>query len=66
MPLGILSRIAFGQYIARCSKCSSTMRRLSRKGFLAKKILPHFGYYPWECPVCRETLFYKDRGIRNR
>jgi hypothetical protein len=26
-----------------------------------KYILPRFGFYPWECPVCREMLFYRKR-----
>ena len=37
------------------------MRRLSRKGFLQTKIYSWFGYYPWECPFCREPLMLKMR-----
>ena len=64
MQFGILSRIVKGQNAAHCRRCSTKMRRLNRKGLLAKKLFPYFGYYPWECPVCRETFFYKDRGVR--
>jgi hypothetical protein len=34
---------------------------MHRRGFVQKKILPHFGFYPWECPVCRETLYLRKR-----
>lgn len=49
----------------RCKRCgSSRMRRLPREGFLQRNVLNSFGYYPWECPVCRETQFFRLRGKR--
>jgi len=38
------------------------MRRLSRKGFLQDKVYSWFGYYPWECPFCREPQLIKKRN----
>lgn len=50
-----------------CPDCGSRhLRRLPRQGFLQQKVLPFFGYYPWECPICRETKFFKKRGKRVR
>jgi hypothetical protein len=37
------------------------MRRLARQGFLQKKIYAYFGYYPWECPLCRDPLLLKQQ-----
>ncbi len=44
-----------------CTRCGSNMRRLSRKGFLQRKIYSFFGYYPWECPLCRTPLLLKKK-----
>lgn len=50
-----------------CPDCGSRhLRRLPRQGFLQTKILPFFGYYPWECAMCRETKFFRIRGKRKR
>ncbi len=40
------------------------MRRLPRHGFMQKHVYPRFGYYPWECPICRRTMILKKRGHR--
>jgi hypothetical protein len=40
------------------------MRRLAREGLLQKMFLPLFGFYPWECPVCRDRHFFKVRHRR--
>jgi len=46
-----------------CPKCQQTsMRRIQRQGFLQTKVLPVFGYYPWECILCRMVKFMKNRG----
>jgi hypothetical protein len=37
------------------------MQRLPRKGFLQLNVYPWFGYYPWECPFCREPMMVKKR-----
>jgi predicted nucleic-acid-binding Zn-ribbon protein len=55
------SRYAAEKAPSDCPKCGSRLRRLERKGFLQIKVYPKFGYYPWECPVCRETSFLKKR-----
>lgn len=38
------------------------MRRRARIGFLQNRIFPLFGYYPWECLVCRKTRMLRMRG----
>jgi len=38
------------------------MRRMGRTGFLQDKVFPLFGYYPWECPICRRTRMVRLRG----
>ncbi len=43
------------------------MRRLARAGFLQQHIWPFFGYYPWECPICRKLRLVRcrrRRGVR--
>jgi hypothetical protein len=42
------------------------MRRLGREGFLQSRIYPIFGYYPWECPICRKMRLMHVRGKRAR
>jgi hypothetical protein len=50
-----------------CKGCGSRrMRRLPREGFLQKQILTLLGYYPWECPICRSTQYFRVRGKRSR
>ena len=56
-----------GHATVECKQCSSKrMRRLPREGFLQKNIYSIFGYYPWECPICRLRQFFKARGKRAR
>jgi len=49
-----------------CKDCGNSLRRLSRRGFLQKRIYSLFGYYPWECPVCREPIFIRKQYERRR
>ena len=28
---------------------------------MARRIMPYFGCYPWECPMCRLHFFRKQR-----
>lgn len=49
-----------------CTKCGSEMRRLMRESFLQRKVYPLFGYYPWECPLCREPILFKKRYLRRK
>jgi hypothetical protein len=47
-----------------CVTCGCEMRRVMRESFLQRKVYPRFGYYPWECPLCREPILYKVRHLR--
>ena len=50
-----------------CPDCKVvSMRRISRKGFLQKRVLSLFGLYPWECYQCREIRMLHERGMRKR
>jgi hypothetical protein len=43
-----------------CRKCgSNALRREPRRGFLQTKVFPRFGFYPWECMMCRIVRFYR-------
>jgi hypothetical protein len=51
--------------LSLCPKCHrSGMRRIERKGVLQKKVFSFFGYFPWECPLCRVVKLFKNRGGR--
>jgi hypothetical protein len=48
-----------------CRACGNQhLRRLARIGFFQKNFLPLFGFYPWECFVCRKTKYFRVRGKR--
>lgn len=48
-----------------CPGCGSHHpHRLERRGFLQKKILPLFGYYPWLCGVCKNSFLIRKRYRR--
>jgi hypothetical protein len=49
-----------------CRECGNSLRRLARRGFLQVRIFPLFGYYPWECPVCRKTIMVKKQYVLKR
>ena len=49
-----------------CKECGNPLRRMARKGFLQLKVYPRFGYYPWECPICRVTIMIRKQYIRKR
>ena len=42
------------------------MRRLHRSGFFQRHVYTILGYYPWECPICRETEYIRVRGTQER
>jgi len=42
------------------------MRRLMRESFLQKRVYPLFGFYPWECPLCRKTVLRRQRRERRK
>jgi DNA-directed RNA polymerase subunit RPC12/RpoP len=45
----------------RCEYCGNALRRLARQGFMQKEIYSRFGYYPWECPLCREPMLVRQQ-----
>jgi len=47
-----------------CTRCGSSLQRLTRKGFLQNIVYRWFGYYPWQCPYCREPLLLKRQHQR--
>ena len=49
-----------------CKKCGSSLRRVSRNGFWQKKVYTLFGFYPWECPICRKTTMHKKQLQRRK
>jgi rubredoxin len=63
---GAISGPAVEQPTLLCPDCGRQMRRLTRRGFLQTDVFPRFGYYPWECPMCRRRRFYRVRGKRQR
>jgi hypothetical protein len=50
----------------QCKQCGTPMRRLPRKGFLQLKFYPFFGYYPWECPICRKVTMLRKQHMRKK
>lgn len=42
------------------------MRRLVRESFLQRSVYPLFGYYPWECPLCRKPVLLRQRRERRK
>lgn len=47
----------------RCPKCrQEQLSRIARFGFLRNHIYPLFGYYPWECAICRRQVLIRKRG----
>jgi hypothetical protein len=47
-----------------CKHCGSKLRRLPRRGSLQQKFYPLFGYYPWECPICRVPVMLRKQHQR--
>jgi DNA-directed RNA polymerase subunit RPC12/RpoP len=45
----------------RCEYCGNALRRLARQGFMQQEIYSRFGYYPWECPLCREPMMVRQQ-----
>jgi hypothetical protein len=51
----------------KCPKCKhGSVARLKRHGVMVAVILPLFGRYPWECPLCRKMSLMRSRGDRNK
>lgn len=48
-----------------CPGCGSEyLRRVRREGFIRKRVYAYFGYFPWECAICRKTFMLRVRGKR--
>ena len=47
----------------RCSKCKQDKAsRVARVGFLRRRVYSLFGFYPWECGICRSQFLARKRG----
>jgi hypothetical protein len=62
VPLRPFYELSPGSNPGPCPKCYASLRRLHRKGFLQKWIISFFGFFPWECPVCRKAIYFKHRS----
>jgi hypothetical protein len=60
-PSGHTSESDDLNYRVRCDYCGNALRRLARQGFLQTKVYSRFGYYPWECPLCREPVMVRQQ-----
>lgn len=50
-----------------CPACGyEQLERVARRGFLREKLFPIFGFYPWECVICRKEFLIRKRGVRYR
>ncbi|HEV2280257.1 MAG TPA: hypothetical protein VGS02_18905 [Acidobacteriaceae bacterium] len=50
-----------------CPACRhEQLARIARRGFLRQRLLPIFGYYPWECSMCRRQFLLRKRGAAYR
>jgi ssDNA-binding Zn-finger/Zn-ribbon topoisomerase 1 len=51
----------------QCPNCrQEQLARISRRGFMRKHFYPMFGYYPWECAICRREYLVRKRGAAYR
>ena len=47
-----------------CEHCENVaLHRCSRFGFLQRVVFSRFGYYPWECGLCRREYMIRQRYI---
>ncbi len=50
-----------------CPHCEGIeLRRQGRVGFMQRVVLPRFGWFPWECGLCRKVYFLKQRTTEYR
>ena len=51
----------------KCPTCKGNVAmRISRSGFLRRRVLTLIGLYPWKCGACGTAFLYRRRGIRLR
>jgi hypothetical protein len=56
-----------GRTMPQCPQCEVIeLRRQGRTGFLQKVVWSYFGYYPWECGLCRQIYMLKQRATSYR
>ena len=47
-----------------CSHCDGiTLDRRVRVGFWQRAVLPRFGYFPWECSLCRRVFLLRQQLV---
>ena len=50
-----------------CPACRhEQLARIARRGFARQRLWPIFGYYPWECAMCRRQFLLRKRGAAYR
>jgi hypothetical protein len=50
-----------------CPACRSDhVYRAGRRGLLQTRVLPMFGFYPWQCKGCGADVMIRRRGRRHR
>lgn len=51
----------------QCPNChQEQLARIARRGFMREHVYPKFGYYPWECAICRREYLIRKRGAAYR
>jgi hypothetical protein len=51
----------------QCPNCrQEQLARIARRGFMRKHVYTLFGYYPWECAICRREFLVRKRGAAYR
>jgi hypothetical protein len=50
-------------YQIKCPTCKGNVAmRVNRNGFMQRRVLTYFGYYPWKCGACGASFLYRSRG----
>lgn len=51
----------------RCPNChQEQLARIARRGFMRQHVYSKFGFYPWECAICRREFLIRKRGAAYR
>lgn len=63
----VLSERAMTGEKPHCPHCEGIeLRRQGRVGFWQRVVLPRFGYFPWECGLCRKIYMLRQRSTDYR